>query len=139
MTVVVDASVAVKWLFREPLSGAAGRLLKPGREPLAPDLVWVEVASAVYKKVRRGEVPAQKAEEVLKDFYRLPIKTYLSKALMQTAWHVALEAGLSVYDALYLALSCDRDCPLVTADRKLYDRIFEAYPQSETVWLEDLK
>ena len=138
MTLVVDASVAVKWLFSEVFSDAAERLLRPGCKLLVPDLLWAEVASAACKKVRRKEAPPDKTSEGLKDLRRLPIKTYPSTALIQTALNVALEAGLSVYDAIYLALSYDRECPLITADRKLYDRIFEAYPQSETLWLDDI-
>ena len=76
---------------------------------------------------------------MMQDFRRLPVKTYPSKALMQTAWEVAIEAGVSVYDALYLSLAYDRDCSLITADRKLYDRVRQAYPQTETIWLENFK
>ena len=139
MLFVVDASVAVKWLFPEPHADEAERLLKRGRELLAPDILWAEVTSATCKKVRRNEISKDRAAELLKDFYRLPVKTHASKTLVQTAWEVALEAGVSIYDALYLSLAYKRDCSLVTADRKLYDRVKAAYPQTETVWLEDLK
>lgn len=139
MTLVVDASVAVKWLFPETFSDVAARLLRSGHELLAPDLIWTEAASAAHKRVRSGEVLPEKAGEILNDFQRLPIKTYPSKTLLRAAWSASLEAGLSVYDSLYLALSYRRDCSLVTADRKFYDRIHAVYPQSETLWLEDFK
>ena len=139
MTLVVDASVAVKWLFSEVFSDSAERLLKPGRKLLAPDLLWAEVASAACKKVRRGEALLDKTAEALKDLRRLPIKTYPSATLVQTALNVALEAGISVYDGLYLALSYSQDCSLITADRKLYDRIREAYPQTEMILLENFR
>ena len=139
MTFVVDASVAVKWLFPEPHAEAASRLLKPGRKLLAPDILWAEVASATCKKVRRDEISPDQAAEMLRDFRLLPIRTYPAKTLIQTAWRVALEAGISVYDGLYLSLAYSQDSPLVTADRKFYDKIFDAYPQSETLWIEDFK
>ena len=39
MTVVVDASVAVKWLLEEPGSKAAAALLRGRRKLIAPDLL----------------------------------------------------------------------------------------------------
>ena len=137
MQFVVDASVAVKWLFPELQADAAERLLKPSQELLAPDILWAEVTSAASKKVRHNEISKERASELLRDFHRMPVKTYPSKALMQTAWEVALEAGVSVYDAIYLSLAYKHDCSLVTADRKMYDRVRLAYPQTETIWLEN--
>jgi hypothetical protein len=48
--VVVDANVVVKWLLPEDLSHAAARLLAPGYELWAPDLVWAEVGYIFWKK-----------------------------------------------------------------------------------------
>ena len=135
----MDASVAVKWLFPEVHADSAKRLLKRDRELIAPDLIWAEVTSAVCKRVRRHEIDAEDAFDMVKDFQRYPIRTFESKNFIDTALMVAQEADVSVYDGLYLSLAYSRDCSLVTADRKLYDKIFKAYPQSEAVWLEDLK
>ena len=139
MTLVVDASVAVKWLFPEIYTEAAKRVLKKTREIIAPDLIWAEVASTACKKIRQGQVAPEEALVLLREFQNYPIQTTESKALMETALLVAHEAGLSIYDALYLALSYDQDCSLVTADRRLYDRVHAAFPQSETLWIEDLE
>ncbi len=114
-------------------------MLKNAQNILAPDLIWTEVASAVCKKVRRREISAEEGSALLVEFQNYPVQTTESKTLLDTAWRAAHDAGLSFYDALYLALSYDRDCSFVTADKKLYDRIHAAYPQTETVWLEDLK
>ena len=52
MTVVVDASVALKWVIEEDGSEAAGALLL--EEPLAaPDLLMVECANVLWAKARR--------------------------------------------------------------------------------------
>ena len=138
MRFVVDASVAVKWLLPELYSDNAESLLRSGNELIVPDLFWAEVASAICKKVRRRELSHEAATDSLESFLRIPIKTRASKPLAQTAARLALESGVSAYDSFYLTLSYDHDCPLVTADRKLYDRVHEAYPQSETLWLPDL-
>jgi predicted nucleic acid-binding protein len=53
---VVDASVAVKWYLPEPESDAAGRLLDPEHDLIAPDLLFAEVGNALWKRWRRGEI-----------------------------------------------------------------------------------
>ena len=53
MTVIVDASVALKWVLQEEGSEAAELLLL--EEPLAaPDLLIVECANVLWRKARRG-------------------------------------------------------------------------------------
>ena len=139
MRLVVDASVAVKWLFPEVDEEAAKRVLKSAREILAPDLIWAEVGNAALKKISRKEVSVDEAAVVMREFQNYPLQITESKTLVDTALVVAHDIGLSLYDALYLSLSYDRDCSLVTADRKLYDRVRQAYPQTETIWLENFK
>ena len=72
--VVVDASVAVKWFIPEALSSEARGLLAPEYELLAPDLLWVELGNALWKKHRRRELDAETAPRLLRDFARVPIE-----------------------------------------------------------------
>ena len=55
MICIVDASVVLKWFLREPDSAAADvlleRFLNDEVELLAPDLILVETASALWKRV----------------------------------------------------------------------------------------
>ncbi len=61
MSLVVDASVAVKWFVMEPLRAEAKRLVER-REPLyAPDLIFAEVTNAAWKMVRRNEIDRAQA------------------------------------------------------------------------------
>ncbi|MEK6604283.1 MAG: type II toxin-antitoxin system VapC family toxin, partial [Nitrospirota bacterium] len=62
---VVDASVAVKWLVPEIHADAARRILSPNNELLAPDLIWAEVGNVIWKKWRCGEVPGHAAGDLL--------------------------------------------------------------------------
>jgi len=57
-TLVVDASVAVKWFLPEPDAEPAVALLRAGHRLIAPDLLWIEVASVLWKVVRRGSLTA---------------------------------------------------------------------------------
>ncbi len=56
MRLVVDASVAVKWLIAEDGSDAAALLLMDGDDLHAPRLMASEVANALWCKIRKGEV-----------------------------------------------------------------------------------
>jgi predicted nucleic acid-binding protein len=51
---VVDASVAAKWLVPEALSDAAVGLLNPDNELVVPDLFWAEVGNTLWKKAAPG-------------------------------------------------------------------------------------
>lgn len=136
---VVDASVAVKWFLPEIHAEAAGRILKSKQLLLAPDLIWAEVGNAVWKKVRWGEITSAEAEGILKDFIRFPLQTYASKTLLEAAWRLADQVGITVYDGLYLALAAGQGCPLITADRKLYQSIRKKPIGSRLIWVEDVK
>jgi predicted nucleic acid-binding protein len=134
---VVDASVAVKWLIPENHAGAARRILSQNHELLAPELIWAEVGNVIWKKWRQGEVPGHTAGALLQDFRRYPVQIFASLTLMSAAWDLAERYSRSFYDSLYLALAASLECPLVTADLKLYNRL-KASPFAERlVWVEN--
>ena len=134
---VVDASVAVKWLMPENHAAAARRILTSNHELLAPDLIWAEVGNVLWKKWRRREVPGHVAGDLLRDFRRYPVQTFASRALMTAAWDLAERYDRTFYDSVYLALAVNAECPLVTADLKLYNRL-KAGPLAERlVWVEN--
>ena len=134
---VVDASVAVKWLVPEIHADAARRVLNAKHELLAPDLIWAEVGNVIWKKWRRGEVPGHAAGDLLHDFHRYPIQTVASQTLMPAAWSIAEQYDRSFYDSVYLALAARADCPLVTADLKLYNRLQASSFAGSLVWVEN--
>ena len=135
---VVDASVAIKWFLPEIHSEAASLVLKIKCALMAPDLIWVEVGSILWKKVLRKELNVQEAEGILKDFLRFPIQTQGSKFLLNSAWQLANGSGATVYDSLYLALANYHGCPLVTADRKFYESMIKRTVGSSVIWVEDI-
>ena len=51
---VVDASVAVKWMLPEPLANMAIRLQSPSHQLHAPSFLDIELANVLWKKVRQG-------------------------------------------------------------------------------------
>ena len=102
----------------EEESAHAGRLLKSGVTCVAPDLIRTEVANALWKKVRRWNIPAGEAPAILELFDKVPIDILPSRPLLLSALNLAIRLGRTVYDCLYLALAIERNCALVTADAK---------------------
>jgi predicted nucleic acid-binding protein len=133
---VVDASVAIKWVVSEIYSEAAARLLGEDMELWVPDLIWSELGSIVWKKWRRGELEEELAPVLLQTLRRIPFQVESSKELQEGAWQVARDFDRSFYDSLYLALAVRKGCPMVTADRRLYNALQGA--QLPILWIEDL-
>jgi predicted nucleic acid-binding protein len=116
---VVDSCVAVKWYAPEPDSPLALTLI--GRALIAPDQIRAEVASALWKKVRAGEMKRSQAEEALPHL-ALSVRLMPSEPLAEMALDLAFDLGQPVYDCFFLALAQTLDFPLITADGKLWLR-----------------
>ena len=117
---VVDASVAMKWFVEEEHAEAARGLLAEEYELLAPDLWWPECGNILWKKVQREELTAEEARLVRSGLEQQPIRHFPSDLLIEPALEIALDTGRTVYDSCYVALALLTDCPLVTADRRLF-------------------
>ena len=118
-SLVIDASVAVKWVIEEDGSADAAALLGGGHALCAPDLLMPECANILWKKARRAEITADEAILAAELLQRAAIELVPMRPLMAAALRLAVELGHPAYDAAYLALSRDRGCPLVTADGQL--------------------
>lgn len=138
-SVVIDASVAVKWFLPEIHAAPARRLLRSNRQLLAPDLIWAEVGNALWKKCRRGELENAHALQMLKDLRRFPLRIFPSVKLLDAAWELAERLDRTIYDSLYLALAVSSDGVLVTADQKLYHALKEGPAGSTVTWVERIR
>lgn len=118
MTLVVDASVALKWYVAEADSAAAADVgARPGL--VAPSLLVAEVANGLWKTERLGRLPAGEADRAISDlpswFDRLvPPEDLAARALV-----IARALDHPIYDAFYVALGEREGAPLVTADQRL--------------------
>lgn len=137
-TVVVDAGVAFKWFVREPLTTEARRLLSPTFELVVPELIWPELGSALWKRVRRQLMTPTEAHDVLHDIRRVPVVTRSMETLMPRALEIALAASRSVYDCVYLALAEADGVPLVTADQRFHEAMEETDFSAYLLWVERL-
>lgn len=116
--IVLDASAAVELLLGTPVGAqVAARLQAEGGPAHAPHLIDVEVASALRRGVARRLVDQTRAAEALEDLGDLAVVRYPHGPLLARVWE--LRAGLSPYDATYVALAEQLDAPLVTRDARL--------------------
>jgi len=114
--IVVDASVAVKWVLDEPGSEAAVALRD--QELMAPVLWLVEVANALWRKARIGDITAAQASARLSELREAPVASLPIEPLIEPALKLAVEIGQPVYDCIYLALALHHRTHVVTADRR---------------------
>ena len=116
MIVIVDASVATMWFVPEQHSDRAALLLAPEYQLVAPDLIRLEVGSALLKAIRRNEVTLEDGEEALGTLLPAAVRTLRSEDHVETAFDIAQRLGGSIYDAIYIALARTLDAPISTND-----------------------
>ncbi len=119
MTLVVDASITVKWLVDEPGRASARDLLDQVEPLQAPDFVLVETANVLWKKVRRREITREQATIGIETLPQLFESLLASAGLIRRALDLAIEIDHPIYDCLYLAGAESIDAALVTADERL--------------------
>jgi predicted nucleic acid-binding protein len=134
---VVDASVAVKWYLPEPLSDRAEAVLADAGTLLAPDCLYLEVASVLWQRVLRGEIDAPTAGQIVTELRKVPFELRHATELVSDALALAVESGCTLDDSLYLALALQAGCPVITADRPLYDILKDGPLGAHMLWLED--
>ena len=120
---VVDASVVLKWFFPGTHSADARRLLATAHQYVAPDLLFPEVGSAVWERVRRGELSSDEGQRLIDDIADVAVETIAMRGLIGEACAIAMASGQTVYDSTYLALAVRLDTQLVTADQRLWNAV----------------
>lgn len=119
---IIDASVAVKWLIEEPDSGTALALL--GTDDLAaPALIHAEVGNAIYKKRKLGEFTDDEGLGTLPAQLASIIRTIDEVPMMSRALELALELDHPVYDCVYLAVAEALGDDLITADTRFLKKL----------------
>ena len=122
MSLVLDASVALKWFVQE--DGAASALALAGREDLiAPDLLVAEVANGLWKMEQVGRLPAKAVDLALARLPRYFQQLAPVEPLAARALGIARRLGHPVYDCFYLALAEQANASFVTADSRLLERL----------------
>ncbi len=138
MSIIVDASIAVKWTVEEKYSEHARLLLKNRTKItlLAPDLLLPECINALHKKVKNDEIDQTEVEKSLLVFTTgisdfIPIINVFQKSLS-----LSHSLNHSIYDCIYLATAYYIEGTLWTADRVFYKRLQNTQHRKYIQWIE---
>jgi predicted nucleic acid-binding protein len=88
-----------------------------GADMVAPDLINVDVLSALRRLEQAGVLASSRAGQAIIDLRTAPLRRYPTLRLLDDVWR--LRVNVSAYDATYVALAQAMRCPLVTTDARL--------------------
>jgi len=132
--VVVDASLAVKWVLKEPYADEALALASEwavaGITPVAPGLLFVEATNVLHRRAVLGHISVSEAGRLLNGLLSLGIQIRESPQIHVRAMELAHELGRpAVYDTHYLALADLLQCELWTADKRFFNSVRGRQPR----------
>jgi predicted nucleic acid-binding protein len=136
-SIVVDASLAVKWMVEENDSDKAEALLadtlSSHRLIYAPPHFLGETINALYQKLRSAD-PAKHIEQAdaiqaMADFLKLPITIITPDDLYQQSFDFAQTRKMvTIYDGVYVVLAHILDLDCWTADKRLVEQLGSSAP-----------
>ena len=119
---VIDASIAIKWVVEEEGTTAA-LALRQQAKLIAPELLVAECANILWKKVLRGELSREEAVLASRLLEGAEIELLPTRSLLEVATRMSIELNHPAYDCLYLALAAKNKCQFVTADNRLLQKL----------------
>jgi len=136
--VVVDASLAIKWVLKEPYADEALAIASEWAtaeiRPVAPCLLLVEATNVLHRRAALGQISPSQAKQLLAGLLGMGIEIRESPQLHLRALELAQELQRpAVYDTHYLALADILGCDFWTADERFYNSVKER--QSRVKWL----
>ncbi len=122
MRLVIDASVAIKWVVQEEGTAQALAILRD-HQLTAPDLLTAECANILWKKVVRLELTPDQASFAARLLERADVELAPMRSLLESATKLAIELEHPACDCIYLALALQHGVQLVTADARLLSKL----------------
>lgn len=115
--IVVDASAIVELVMTGPRARKLLDVLTAATEVMAPDLLFSEVANALWKYVRAGAIEAESAVSLCEKALDLVDSTVPARELAKEALVAAVSQGHPVYDMCYAVLARREGCTVCTLDK----------------------
>lgn len=131
--IVVDASLAAKWMLWEADSLEALAFLRRAERLSAPELIFIEVAGVI---VRRGNMKKEAQADALRALGKWTVawsdhvvrNHRVTQRRLFEASKLALQLGTPLKDCLYLQLAMELECELATCDVRFRDKAIPLYP-----------
>lgn len=115
--IVVDASALVTVLADDGADGRRLRARLASERLAAPEVVDLEVVSALRRLCAAGRLGLDRAEAAIDDLEAIRLQRIPHRRLLRRCWE--LRENATVYDAAYIALAESLQATLVTGDRRL--------------------
>ncbi len=127
--IIVDANIVVRLWMRGQYADEIELVWERDSHWLVPDIFWVEIRSALLGYIRAGELSLDRAHALMRTAPSIVTRPQESGQVnpdeadvLPDTLGVALDYGLSAYDAIYVALARRLQTPLVTLDRRIVQR-----------------
>lgn len=116
---VLDASAVVRMMEESPQAAEFRELVITAEVVLAPELMLTEVANALWRLQRAGQLELEGLHQRLSKASDLVDHIEPDRHLQVEALALACHLDHPVYDCLYLALARREAAMLLTADQRL--------------------
>lgn len=125
---VLDTSVIFKWSrqpLEEPLVSQAlvllDQYLRGDTDIRVPELLFYELGNTIKQK---SNLLYGGGETILCNIFTLGLTVHkLDMTMAQKTLKIALEHDVTFYDAAFIAVAQSVRCDVITADRKLYQKL----------------
>jgi len=127
-TIVIDASVALKWWLRDEDSTAEADQIQTDFlcdkvNLAAPTLLDYEVVNTFKMAVVRNRIDEPYALSAISDLIAYDIERHDTRSIQPLAFKLACRYQPSVYDAAYLALAQTLGFDFYTGDKRLFNAV----------------
>jgi predicted nucleic acid-binding protein len=118
VSIVIDASIALKWVFDERGTEAAIALL--AEELIAREPRLAEAANALWRHVRLGETSSVEALARIDELANAPVALMSIEPYVRRSLQLATQLDHPVGERLYLALAEHLETHVITDDRRFF-------------------
>jgi predicted nucleic acid-binding protein len=141
MLMVVDASVMLSAYFPDEDTHLKAQTLMRDYaldmiNLIAPVFARYEIINSCHVAARRGRFPKSRACEIADEIISTEIcrdEELSCSEIME----VSEKYGISIYDGIYVAMAGNHRVPLITADRKLYEKVRQS--ENGIIWIGDYR
>ena len=127
-TLVLDASAVIRIVEGSEQAAALSEMVLNADLVLAPELMLTEVANALWRLQRAGQLPVADLQRQFSQAAALVDHIEPDRHLQVEALSLACHLNHPVYDCLYLALARREAAALLTADQRLLSLAAQVLP-----------